>query len=250
MWALARYDQPMKSAAVIGSANPAPMRKGNGRLSRRASADRPKPTLRGVSHQIAFFVTLLAGALLVWRAPNVAARWSTAVYVATVAALFGISAVYHRPTWSVPARARMRRLDHSAIFLLIAGTYTPMALTLPAESANRMLAVAWIGGGLGIARALFWVNAPKWLVAALALAMGWLAILYFPAIARVTSTWVVVYMLAGGIAYSIGAVIYALRRPDPWPRTFGYHEIFHALVIVGAACHFAAVVTALPAIRG
>ena len=211
-------------------------------------APRVKPLLRGVSHQIAFVVTLLAGIFLVLRAPNTTARISTAIYIASVATLFGISALYHRPTWSVIARARMRRLDHSAIFVLIAGTYTPMALTLLAASANRMLTVAWIGAGLGIVRALFWVNAPKWLVAVLALAMGWLAILYFPAIRNVTSTWVVIWMVAGGVAYSIGAVIYAVRRPDPWPRTFGYHEIFHALVIVGAACHFAAVVTALPAI--
>ena len=209
---------------------------------------RVKPLLRGVSHQIAFAITLLAGAILVLRAPNATARISTAIYIASVATLFGISALYHRPTWSVIARARMRRLDHSAIFILIAGTYTPMALTLPAASANRMLTVAWIGATLGILRALFWVKAPKWLVAALALAMGWLAILYFPAIRDVTSTWVVIWMVAGGVAYSIGAVIYAVRRPDPWPRTFGYHEIFHALVIAGAACHFAAVVTALPAI--
>ncbi len=211
-------------------------------------SSRVKPLLRGVSHQIAFVVTLVAGIVLVLRAPNPTARISTAIYIASVATLFGISALYHRPTWSVIARARMRRLDHSAIFVLIAGTYTPMALTLPAASANRMLTVAWIGAVLGILRALFWVKAPKWLVAALALAMGWLAILYFPAIRDVTSTWVVIWMVAGGLAYSIGAVIYAVRRPDPWPRTFGYHEIFHALVIVGAACHFAAVVTALPAI--
>ncbi len=209
---------------------------------------RVKPSLRGVSHQAAFVVTLLAGIFLVRQAPNATARISTAIYIASVATLFGISALYHRPTWSVIARARMRRLDHSAIFVLIAGTYTPMALTLPAASANRMLTVAWIGAALGILRALFWVNAPKWLVAALALAMGWLAILYFPAIRDVTSTWVVIWMVAGGVAYSIGAVIYAMRWPDPWPRTFGYHEIFHALVVVGAACHFAAVVTALPAI--
>lgn len=213
-----------------------------------APPPRVKPSLRGVSHQVAFGVTLVAGMFLVLRAPNVTARISTAIYIASVATLFGISALYHRPTWSVIARARMRRFDHSAIFVLIAGTYTPMALTLPAASANRMLTVAWIGAALGIVRALFWVKAPKWLVAALALAMGWLAILYFPAIREVTSTWVVIWMVAGGVAYSIGAVIYAMRRPDPWPRTFGYHEIFHALVIVGAACHFAAVVTALPAI--
>jgi hemolysin III len=212
------------------------------------SEQKVKPLLRGVSHQIAFFVMLLAGGLLISRAEGTTARLACAVYVTSVALLFGISALYHRPTWSVVARARMRRLDHSAIFILIAGTYTPMALTLPSSPANNMLTVAWIGGGLGVLRALFWVKAPKWLVAALALAMGWLAIFYFPSIQRVTSSWVVVWMALGGVSYSIGAIMYALRRPDPWPRIFGYHEIFHALVVVGVACHFTAVVIALPAI--
>jgi hemolysin III len=110
------------------------------------------------------------------------------------------------------------------------------------------LIVAWVGAGLGVLRALFWVKAPKWLVAALALAMGWLAIFYFPSIQRVTGSWVVVWMALGGVSYSVGAIIYALRRPNPWPHIFGYHEIFHALVVVGVACHFAAVVIALPAI--
>jgi hemolysin III len=208
-----------------------------------------KPLMRGVFHQVAFFLTLVVGSWLVLKADGATARIACTIYAASVATLFGISALYHRPTWSVAARARMRRLDHSAIFILIAGTYTPMALTLPAKSANNMLAVAWVGGALGVLRALFWVNAPKWLVAALALAMGWLAIIYFPAIGRMTNHWVVVWMGAGGVAYSVGAVIYARRRPDPWPRVFGYHEIFHALVVVGVVCHLVAVVIALPAIH-
>jgi hemolysin III len=204
--------------------------------------------LRGVSHQIAFFVTLVVGSVLVAQARGPLARAGCAVYAASVALLFGISALYHRPLWSKPARARMRRLDHSAIFVLIAGTYTPMALTLPSAAAHKMLMIAWIGGGLGVLRALFIPNAPKWLITLLALAMGWIAILYFPAIRRMTSTATVMWMWGGGAAYSVGAVMYAVRRPDPWPRIFGYHEVFHLLVIVGVTCHLIAVKMALPAI--
>jgi hemolysin III len=209
---------------------------------------KPKPLMRGVSHQIAFFVTLVVGAILVAKASGASARIGCAIYAASVALLFGISALYHRPTWSKPARARMRRLDHSAIFVLIAGTYTPMALTLPSPAAHNMLTVAWIGAALGVLRALFVPKAPKWLITVLALAMGWIAIFYFPAVQRMTGGSVVVWMWLGGAAYSIGAVIYAVRRPDPWPRVFGYHEIFHILVIVGVACHLVAVMIALPAI--
>lgn len=208
-----------------------------------------KPLLRGVSHQVFFFVSLVAGALLVLAAPNADARVACAVYSASLAMLLGTSALYHRPTWSLRARARMRRLDHSAIFVLIAGTYTPLALTLPPETARVMLTVAWVGAALGVARALFWINAPKWLVAVLALAMGWLALLYLPTIGRVAGVPVLAWMGAGGILYSLGALTYALKRPDPWPRVFGYHEVFHAFVVAAAVCHFVAVVLALPAMR-
>jgi hemolysin III len=209
-----------------------------------------KPLLRGVSHQVFFFVSLVAGALLVLAAPNADARVGCAIYSASLAMLLGTSALYHRPTWSLRARARMRRLDHSAIFVLIAGTYTPLALTLPPDTARVMLTVAWVGAAIGVARALFWINAPKWLVAVLALAMGWLALLYLPTVGRVAGTPVLVWMGAGGVLYSLGALTYALKRPDPWPRVFGYHEVFHAFVVAAAVCHFVAVALALPAMRG
>jgi len=209
-----------------------------------------KPRLRGVSHQVAFFVALVAGGALVVAATGTAAKLGCAVYAVSLANLLGTSALYHRPTWSVRARARMRRLDHSAIFVLIAGTYTPLALTLPSETARMMLGVAWVGAAIGVARALFWINAPKWVVAVLALTMGWLALLYLPTIGRVAGAPVLWWMGAGGVLYSLGALAYAFRRPDPWPRVFGYHEVFHALVIAAAVCHFVAIVIALPAIRG
>ena len=209
-----------------------------------------KPMLRGVSHQVGFFIALLAGGALVFSATGTAAKLVCAIYAVSLANLLGTSALYHRPTWSLRARARMRRLDHSAIFVLIAGTYTPLALTLPSETARTMLTVAWVGAVIGVARALFWINAPKWVVAVLALTMGWLALLYLPTVGQVAGAPVLWWMGAGGVLYSLGALAYAFRKPDPWPRVFGYHEVFHALVLAAAVCHFVAIVIALPAIRG
>ncbi|MCU0698152.1 MAG: hemolysin III family protein [Myxococcaceae bacterium] len=211
-----------------------------------ALAPPPKPLLRGVFHQVGFFVAVVAGVALVRQATGASVQLACAAYAASLAALLGTSALYHRPTWSPRARARMRRADHSAIFVLIAGTYTPMAMTLPADQARTMLTVAWVGAALGVLRAIFWVNAPKWFVAVLALAMGWIALLYLPTIGGITGPGVLGWMALGGVLYSVGAVIYAVRRPNPWPKTFGYHEIFHALIIVAAVCHFVAVVKALP----
>ena len=135
-----------------------------------------KPLLRGVLHQVGFFFALVAGAWLIFIAPGTQAKLACGVYALTLATLLGVSALYHRINWSIPARQRMRRLDHSAIFLLIAGTYTPLALALEPGAKQRMLVVAWAGAVLGVGRALFWVNAPKWMVAVLAVALGWLAV--------------------------------------------------------------------------
>jgi hemolysin III len=188
-------------------------------------------------------------AWLVIAANGVVPKVGCAIYAVSLLLLLGISALYHRPTWPPRARARMRRLDHSAIFVLIAGTYTPMALTLPKEQSTPMLIVAWVGGGLGVLRAMLWVNAPKWLVAALALTMGWLAVLYLPSVGTIAGTPVLVFMGIGGVLYSVGALTYAFRRPNPWPRVFGYHEVFHAFVVAAAASHFVSVVLALPFMR-
>ena len=209
-----------------------------------------KPKLRGVSHAFAFFIALISGAVLVASAHGSTAKLACAVYAASLCMLLGVSALYHLVTWSTPAaRQRMRRLDHSAIFVLIAGTYTPLAFTLDPESTFRMLAVAWTGAALGVLKALFWVQGPKWIVAVLAVAVGWLAVFYAVPLFHTIGLASVLWMAAGGVLYSLGALVYAVKRPDPWPTTFGYHEVFHALVIAAAICHFIAVSSSLGAMR-
>jgi hemolysin III len=175
-------------------------------------------------------------------APSAPARLAALVYGLSLVAMFGVSALYHRPTWQPAARARMRRLDHATIFLLIAGTFTPFAvLGLEGRETTTLLCIAWGGALLGLLQALFWVHAPKPLTALLYLAMGWAISPYFGALRAALGNAPLGLLLAGGVAYSLGALVYALRRPDPFPRTFGYHEVFHALVIVASVCHFAAV---------
>jgi hemolysin III len=202
-----------------------------------------KPRLRGVTHQWAFFVSCVIGAALVLAAPAGTPRLAAAIYALSVAVLFGTSALYHRVDWaSIGARRWMRRLDHSAIFLLIAGTYTPFALlVLDGALATVILIVVWAGALGGIVIQLLWIDAPKPLVATVYVLLGWVAVAAFPGLLDelgVTGTGLVV---AGGLLYTVGAVVYALRRPDPVPTVFGYHEIFHALVIIAAALQYAVV---------
>ncbi len=205
----------------------------------------PKPLLRGVSHQAACGVALIAGILLLAWAPTRRGQLAAAIYAASLVTLFGSSALYHRRHWSPPARARMRRLDHSAIFFLIAGTYTPFAMLLPPTAERHLLTTVYIGAALGIIQTLLWVHAPKALVAALYLALGWVVVPFIAALRPVVDARQILLLAAGGAAYSGGAIIYALRRPDPAPSVFGYHELFHALTIVASICHFAAVIDAI-----
>jgi hemolysin III len=202
-----------------------------------------KPRLRGVFHQWAFFVSLAAGALLVAIAPAGRATLATAIYALTVAGLFGVSAVYHRVNWaSTRARRWMRRLDHSMIFCLIAGTYTPFALlVLEGTLATTILVGVWAGALAGIVLNLVWVEAPKWVTAAVYIALGWVAVIALPDLASQLGATAIALIGAGGILYTAGAVIYALRRPDPVPAVFGYHEIFHVLVIAAAALQYAVI---------
>jgi hemolysin III len=202
-----------------------------------------------VVHQWSFFVSLAAGLGLVVWAPAGRATAACAVYAAALAGLLGTSALYHRVTWRPGARAWLRRLDHSMIFVLIAGTYTPFAvLVLEQPLSVVVLAGVWGGAVAGIVFTLVWIDAPKWLTASTYIALGWFSIIALPQIVERAGAGALALLAAGGVAYTAGAVVYARRSPDPRPATFGYHEIFHVLVVVAAAAHFVAVaVFAVPA---
>ena len=202
-----------------------------------------KPRLRGVFHQWTFFAAVVAGAVLVLVAPPGQATVATAIYAATVIGLFGVSAVYHRVNWaSVRARMWMRRLDHTMIFLLIAGTYTPFALlVLDGALSTGILIGVWAGAAAGVVLNMIWVDAPKWVTAVVYLGLGWVAVVAFPELVREMGVTATVLLGAGGLLYTAGAVVYALRRPDPVPAVFGYHEIFHLLVIVAAALQYSVI---------
>jgi hemolysin III len=209
----------------------------------------PKPRLRGVSHQWAFFCSLLAGAALVFLAPEGEARFAASVYAVSLSALLGVSALYHRVNWRPAARRWMRRLDHTMIFLLIAGPYTPFALlVLHGAIAQIVLIAVWAFAAAGLILNLAWWNAPKPVTAAVYLSTGWVALLAFPQLWDGLGPVGFGLLALGGALYTAGAIVYARRSPDPRPEVFGYHEIFHLLVIVAAACQFAAVaIYALPA---
>jgi hemolysin III len=198
-----------------------------------------KPRLRGVFHQLAFFVTLVVGGVIVWGV-RPAYRVVELIYVVTLATQFGVSTLYHRPDWAPGPRRWLRRADHATIFLLIAGTATPLAWSLPSGPRQALLWIFWVGALVGVVRAIVWISAPKWLVALIALALGSACWPFLPAFSQALDRTTVAFIAAGGIVYSLGAVVYALRRPNPWPRTFGYHEIFHVLTIVAAACEIVA----------
>jgi len=212
-------------------------------IDRLEQAIRSRPQLRGVTHQWAFFVFVVLGVVLVVTAPPGRATLAAAIYAGCVALLFGTSALYHRVTWKTDgARRWMRRLDHSAIFLLIAGTYTPFALlVLDGTLADVVLAVVWVGAIGGIILKLLWIDAPKWLAASIYVALGWVAVAVTPDLIDEVGVTAAVLVGMGGLLYTVGAVIYALRRPDPIPTVFGYHEVFHALVIAAAALQYAVV---------
>jgi hemolysin III len=208
-----------------------------------------KPRLRGVSHQWAFFVSLGAGAALVLAANSARSALAMSVYAFSLSAMLGTSALYHRVTWTPEQRRWMRRLDHTMIFVFIAGTYTPFAmLVMHGALADAVLIVVWATAGAGVILNLLWVSAPKWFTSAIYLSTGWVAIVTLPQLWEEIGPVGVGLIALGGAFYTAGAVIYARRRPDPRPQVFGYHEIFHVLVIAAAAVQYAAVaIYALPA---
>jgi hemolysin III len=217
-------------------------------MSSAADGSRAKPLLRGVLHEVAAYAAAIAGGILVFRAPGPRARAGALIYGISLVTLFAVSAIYHRPAWSEKARLVLRRIDHSAIFLLIAGTYTPLSFLLGSRIGWTFLAIVWGGALVGIVLSIAWVRAPKGLVASICVLLGWAALPVLPALKTALGTGAVAVLAAGGIAYSLGALVYAIRRPDPFPSVFGYHEVFHALVIVAAACHFSVVARAISAL--
>jgi hemolysin III len=208
-----------------------------------------KPRLRGVSHQWAFFISLGAGAALVLAADTAEAVVAMSIYAFSLSAMLGTSALYHRITWSPEARQWMRRLDHTMIFVFIAGTYTPFALlVMHGTLATVVLIVVWASAAAGVILNLVWINAPYWFTSAVYVSTGWVAIVTLPQLWNEIGPVGVGMIALGGALYTAGAVIYARRRPDPRPQVFGYHEIFHILVIAAAAVQYAAVaIYALPA---
>jgi hemolysin III len=211
-------------------------------MSAEAAVAGVKPLWRGVLHQFAAGVALGAGLVLVSMAPSARSALAAALFAASLVTLFTVSATYHRVNWSVPARAWMRRMDHASIFVLIAGTYTPVALIgLPRAAGNSLLLAVWVGALLGVLQSLFWVHAPKVVTAALALGVGWTLVPYLREALNALGAMQLTIILLGGVAYTLGAVAYALKRPNPRPGVFGYHEVFHALTLVGAGLHFTVV---------
>ncbi|HEX5711985.1 MAG TPA: hemolysin III family protein [Solirubrobacterales bacterium] len=209
-----------------------------------------KPKLRGVSHEWAFFLSLGFGAALIILAKTPEATLAVAIYAVSLSALFGTSALYHRVNWSRPqVRQWMRRLDHSMIFFLIAGTYTPFALlVLDGPLADAILAVVWIGAIAGAIVEMIWIDHPKWVGAIIYLALGWVAVAAFPELWSEMGVAGTMLVAAGGLLYTAGAVVYATQRPNPNPAIFGYHEVFHLFVIAAAVAHFSAIAFfALPA---
>ena len=205
-----------------------------------------KPRLRGALHVVAFPVSLGAGAVLLATADDPADRWACFVYTLAAATLFGVSALYHRGTWDARTHARLRRLDHSNIFVMIAGTYTPLCVALlDGTTRTVVLAVVWAGAVAGIVFRVAWLHAPAWLYTPFYVALGWVALGVLPTLAREGGSAVAALVVVGGLAYTAGGLVYALRRPDPWPDTFGYHELFHVGTIVGYACHYVAIALAV-----
>jgi len=197
-----------------------------------------RPRLRGWLHAGAFPVAVAAGIALVGFAPATGAKVTAGIFAVTAAALFGVSALYHRGRWSPRTRALLRRIDHASIFLIIAGTYTPFTiLLLDRRDAQILLTLVWLGALVGVAFRVLWVGAPRWLYVPVYIALGWAAAFWLPAFASRGGPAVLTLIVAGGLLYSVGAAIYALKRPNPSPRWFGFHEVFHACTLAGFVAH-------------
>jgi hemolysin III len=201
-----------------------------------------KPRLRGFSHAGAFFVSLPLGLLLVLGADTGLGVVAASLFAASVVAMFGASAIYHTPNWREAPRRWLRRVDHAGIYGLIAGTYTIFGLlVLDGYWQPVLLGVVWTGALAAIAFKFAWLDAPKWISAAIGVALGWIGVVVAPQLLGEIGVGASLLVLAGGVLYTVGALVYALRRPDPYPAVFGFHEVFHVLVIAAVACQYSAV---------
>ena len=200
-----------------------------------------RPALRGVFHLAAAVAAAFGAVWLLLIADSPSGYVGGAVFAASLMLLYATSATYHRVLWRTAIRRILKRLDHAMIFVLIAGTYTPFCLDVSVAWGISLLSVVWVLAGAGIVLKVIWPDAPRWLSVTLYVSLGWVAIVAAAEVVDQYAGSPLALLLAGGASYTIGGVVYALRRPDPWPRVFGYHEVFHALVVVGSAVHYAAI---------
>jgi hemolysin III len=215
-----------------------------------AVAEAVKPRLRGWIHAGMAPVVVAAAIVLVALSPTTPARVANAVFGVTAVLLFGTSAVYHRGRWSPRVAGVLRRLDHTNIFLIIAGTYTPLTVLLLDRPTNRnLLVIVWTGALAGLLMRVLWLGAPRWLYVPIYVALGWVAVWFLPDFAEAGGSAVLWLVVAGGVAYTLGAVVYGLKRPNPSPRWFGFHEVFHSFTVVGFTCHYIAASIATYALR-
>ncbi len=209
-----------------------------------------KPKLRGWLHLVTAPLALAGGIVLIALSPNATTRIGSAIFATTAMVLFTVSAIYHRGTWSPRIWAFLRRFDHANIFLLIAGTYTPFSLLL-LEGRNQviLLTTVWTGALLGVLFRIFWAGAPRWLYTPIYLALGWAAVFFFPDFVDGTGAAVLTLMIVGGALYTVGGLVYGFQRPNPFPRWFGFHEVFHTLTIAAFASHYVGVSIATYSLR-
>ncbi len=220
------------------------------RAELRETVEEIKPRLRGWLHATTLPLSLACGIVLIALAPAGAPRVGAVVFMVASVLLFGVSALYHTRSWSDPARQVLKRMDHSTIFVFIAGTYTPFSLILlDSRNARVLLSIVWGGALLGVAFRIFWVGAPRWLYVPIYLALGWAAIFWMDEFGASGGAAVLTLLIVGGVLYSLGALVYALQRPNPMPRWFGFHEVFHSFTIAAFTAHYVGISLATYSLR-